>query len=92
MQWEGNLAAQRREAERQVRAQERLRKEREKARREAHLAAQQQTADRRTDALDRQILELDEVLTSALRVTPVSFNGLMATTAPPRFDAGPLGS
>lgn len=90
-QWERNLAAQRREAERQARALERLRKEREKARREAYLAAQQQTADDRTAALEEQVRGLDAVLIGALERTPVSFAGLMAPTVPARFDAGPLG-
>jgi hypothetical protein len=46
-QWEREMAAQRRESERQAREQARLAKEAEKARQERHFQAQQRTAERR---------------------------------------------
>lgn len=88
--WERRMAAQRRETERQAKEQARLAREREKARKEEYLAAQQRLADTRTAALERQVNELDEVLTGALRLRPLSFADLMAPTVPPRFDPGPL--
>jgi restriction system protein len=90
-QWERNLAAQRREAERQARLQERLRKDSEKARRDAHLAAQQQTADNRTATLDKQIRKLEALLTSALSIKPLSFAQLTLPEVPATFDASVLG-
>ena len=80
--------AQRREAERQAKERARLAKEREQAIREEHLAAQQRSADTKTAALEQQVKELDQVLTSALRLRPLSFANLMTPKAPPRFEPG----
>jgi restriction system protein len=84
------MAAQRREAERQAKEQSRLAKEQEKARKEAHLAAQQRSADTKTAATERQVKDLDEVLTSVLGIRPVSFASLMLPTVRSRFEPGAL--
>src|SRR5216683_7794994 len=84
------MAAQRREAERQAKEQARLAKDREKARKEAHLAAQQRTADAKTAAVERQVKDLDEMLTSILRLRPVSFASFMVPTVRSRFEPGAL--
>lgn len=88
--WERRMAAQRREAERVAKEQARLAREREKIRKEEYLAAQQRLADAKTAALDRQVKDLDEVLTSALRLRLVSFPSLMAPSVPSRFEPGAL--
>src|SRR5208337_4318341 len=84
------MAAQRREAERQAKEQARLAREREKAAKEAHLLAQQGVAEAKSAAVEQQVRDLDEVLASALPRRPVSFSGLMAPSAPPRFEPGAL--
>lgn len=48
-------------------------------------------ADEKTAAVERQIKTLDAMLASALALAPFSFDKLMASTASPRFDPGPLG-
>jgi len=84
------MAAQRREAERRAKEQARRSKELEKALKEEHLAAQQRSADTKTAALERQVKDLDEVLTSVLRLRPLSFANLMTPTVPSRFEPGAL--
>jgi len=84
------MAAQRREADRLAKEQARLAREREKARKEAHLAAQQRSADAKTAALEQQVKDLDEVLTIALPLHPLSFENLITPKVPSRFDPGPL--
>ncbi len=84
------MVAQRREAERQAKEQSRLAKEREKARKEAHLAAQQRSADIKTAATERQVNDLDEVLTGVLGIRPVSFASLMLPTVRSHFEPGAL--
>jgi restriction system protein len=53
--------------------------------------SQQRTADGKTAAVERQIKTLDEILTSALPLAPLSFESLMISPGTPRFDPGPLG-
>lgn len=89
-EWERRMAAQRREAERQAKEQARLAREREKAAKEAHLLAQQGVAEAKSAAVEQQVRDLDEVLASALPRRPVSFSGLTAPSAPPRFEPGAL--
>jgi restriction system protein len=89
-EWERRMVAQRREAERQTKEQSRLVKEREKARKEAHLAAQQRSADMKTAATERQVKDLDEVLTSVLGIRPVNFANLMLPTVRSPFEPGTL--
>ena len=84
------MAAQRREAERQAREQARLARERETARKKEYLAAQQRSANTKTAAVERQVRDLDEVLTGALRLRPLSFENLMTPEVPARFDPGSL--
>ena len=84
------MAAQRREAERQAKEQARLAREREKAAKEAHLLAQQGVAEAKSAAVEQQVRDLDKVLASALPRRPVSFSGLTAPSAPPRFEPGAL--
>jgi restriction system protein len=91
-QWEREMAAQRREAERQAREQARLAKEAEKARQQRHFQAQQRTAERKTAEVEQQIKILDEVLTSILSLPGMSFDSLGVTPGLPSFDPGPLGT
>jgi restriction system protein len=62
----------------------------EKAAKEAHLLAQQGVAEAKSAAVEQQVRDLDEVLASALPRRPVSFSGLTAPSAPPRFEPGAL--
>ena len=89
-EWERRMAAQRREAERQAKERARLAREREKAAKEAHLLGQQGVAEAKSAAVEQQARDLDEVLASALPRRPVSFSGLTAPSAPPRFEPGAL--
>jgi restriction system protein len=91
-QWEREMAAQRREAERQAREQARLAKEAEKARQQRHFQAQQRTAERKTAEVEQQIKILDEILTGTLPLPALSFDSLKVTPALPSFDPGPLGA
>jgi restriction system protein len=49
------------------------------------------TAAEKTAALQRQIRILDEMLTSVLSLAPLSFEALMVSPDPPRFDPAPAG-
>jgi restriction system protein len=91
-QWEREMAAQRKEAERQAREQVRLAKEREKARRELHLQEQQRATERKTAGAEQQIKILDDVLASGLRPPVLTFDSLRATPELPPFDPGSLGT
>ncbi len=64
--------------------------EREKEQQHLPESAQRQ-ADEWTAAVERQIKTLDELLTSALRLAPFTFESLKVSPQPPRFDPGPLG-
>lgn len=91
-QWERQMAAQRREAERQAREQTRLAKELEKARQQRHFESQQRAAELKTAEVERRIMMLDEVLTSILRLPVLTFDSLMVTAELPHFDPGSLGT
>jgi len=91
-QWERQMAAQRREAERQAREQTRLAKELEKARQQRHIESRQRVADLKTAEVERQIKMLDEVLTSILRLPVLTFDSLTVTPELPHFDPGSLGT
>jgi restriction system protein len=91
MQWERQLAAQRREAERQARERARWEKEQEKARKQRHLESQQRAAEVKTAEVEQQVKALDEVLTSILPVAPLSFDRMMAIPEIPTFHPGSLG-
>jgi hypothetical protein len=90
-EWERRLADQRPDDERLARERRQQDKEEDKARQQEHLESRQRTADERTAAVAEQIKSLDEVLTSALALPPMSFDRLMATARTPAFDPGPLG-
>lgn len=90
-QWEREMAAQRREAERQTRDQARLVKEAEKARQQRHVQTQQHTAERKTAEVEQQIKILDEVLTGILSLPALSFDSLKVIPRLTSFDPGPLG-
>jgi restriction system protein len=90
-EWERHLAAQRQEDERLARERRRQEKDQEKARQQEHLESQQRAADEKTAAVQKQITMLDEVLTSVLPLTPLSFDRLMASPRARHFDPGPLG-
>jgi len=91
-EWERQQAALRREAERQARERARLAKEYEKALRQQHLESQQRTAEEKTAAVDWQIKILDEVLTSVLPLSPLSFERLKVTPKVAAFDPAALGT
>lgn len=91
-QWERQMAAQRREAERQAREQARLAKELEKARQQRHIDSQQRAAELKTAEVEQQIRTLDEVLTSILRLPVLTFDSLTVTPELPSFDPGSLGA
>jgi restriction system protein len=84
------MAAQRREAERQAKEEARLARERDKASKEQHLAAQQRATDAKTTAVERQVKDLDEVLTGVLQLGPVSFASLMVPSVRSHFEPGAL--
>jgi restriction system protein len=90
-QWEREMAAQRREAERQARELLRLTKEQEKARQQRHIQAQQHATERKTTEVEEQIKLLDAVLTSILPLPVLTFDSLKVTPELPSFDPGPLG-
>jgi restriction system protein len=89
-QWEREVAAQRREAERLAREEHRLAKEREKVRLQRHIESQQRTADMRTAEVEEHLRILDNVLTGILKLPPLSFDALKAVPELPSFDAGQL--
>ena len=89
-EWERQQAAQRREAEQRTREQARLAMELEKQRRQQHLESQQQAAETKAAAVNRQIKVLDEVLTSMLPLSPLSFERLKVARKIPNFAPGPL--
>ena len=91
-EWERRLAAQHREDARLTRERTRREKEQEKVRQQEHLESQQRTADDQAAAVQEQIKNLDEVLSSVLPLPPMSFDRLMATPRTPAFDPGPLGA
>ena len=51
----------------------------------------EQLAAEKTATVQRQLKALDEMLTSVLRLEPLTFDRLLAAPAIPRFDPGPLG-
>jgi restriction system protein len=91
-EWQRQQAAQRREAERLAREQIRAAKEQSRLQRQQHLDSQQQAAEAKTTAVDQRIKVLDEVLTSILSLTPLSFDRLKVVPRVPSFDPGPLGN
>lgn len=91
-QWEREMAAQRREADRRAREQARLAKEQEKARQEQHIRDQLAAVERRSADVERQIKALDDVLTSVLHLPVLTFDRLKVAPILPRFDPGQLGT
>jgi restriction system protein len=89
--WQHRLAAQRQETERLAAERRQQERDRAKARQEELLESQQRTAEEQTAAVQEQIKSLEEVLTSVLPLSPMSFDRLMATPRTPAFDPGPLG-
>jgi restriction system protein len=89
-EFERRLAAQHRDEQRLARERKQQEKEKEKARQAEHLEAQQRTADEQNAAVQEQIKSLDEVLSGALALPPMSFERLLATPRTPPFDPGPL--
>jgi restriction system protein len=90
--WQRQIAAQRREAERRAREAARLTKEQEKLARERYLAARQQEADAKTNLVEGQVKALDEILTSILPLAPLTFQRLMSTPEITPFQPGTLGT
>lgn len=89
--WERRLAAEKREAERQAREAARLAKEQEKARQAKHIADQQRATQAKTDAVTRQVADLEMILPNALSRRPLSFDDLKASAPHPAFNPGQLG-
>ncbi len=90
--WEQRLAAQRREDDRLARERRQRDKEQERLRQQEHAEARQREAEEKTAAIAERMKALDEVLTSALPLPPLSFARLMAAPRTPSFDPGPLGT
>jgi restriction system protein len=88
---ERRLAAHR-DDERLARELRQREKDESKIRQQEHLESQQRAADEQTAAVQEQIKSLDEVLTSALPLPPLSFDRLMVTPRTPAFDPGALGA
>lgn len=86
------MAAQRREAERQAREKARLAKEQEKLDRERYLAGRQQEADAKTNLVEVHLRTFDEVLTSILTLTPLTFERLMRAPKVTPFQPGAVGT
>jgi restriction system protein len=82
------MAAQRREAERQAREKAKLAKEQEKLARERYLAARQREADAKTNLVEVQVRELDEILTSVLTLAPLTFERLRSEPKVTPFQPG----
>jgi len=89
---EQRLAAQRREDDRLARERRQRAGEQERLRQQEHRESQQQAADEKTAAVQERMKALDEVLTGALPLRPLSFDRLMAVPRTPDFDPGPLGA
>src|SRR5689334_22775780 len=89
-EWERQLAAQRREAERQAREAARHTKEQEKVRQAEHVAQQQRLAETKTAAVTAEIDILDHILVSVLDRPPITFDGLKVTPKTPSFQPGKL--
>lgn len=58
--------------------------------RQQYLESQQNRAAAKTSAVDRQIANLDQVLTSILPLSPLSFDQLKLTPQVPNFNPGTL--
>jgi restriction system protein len=58
---------------------------------ERPLESAQREADEKTAAIEQQVKALDEILTSALKLPPWTFERLVVSAKEPRFDPGPLG-
>jgi restriction system protein len=90
-EYERQLAARRREAERVAKEQARLANEHEKARQQRHVESQQRATETKTAAVEQQIRVLDEVLTGILPLPALTFDRMKVAPELPSFDAGPLG-
>jgi restriction system protein len=88
---ERRLAAHR-DDERLTRQRRQQEKDEEKTRQQEHLGSQQRAADEQTAAVQEQIKSLDEALTSALPLPPLSFDRLMVIPRTPALDPGALGA
>lgn len=86
------LAAQRREEERQARERARKEKENDRLAREQYLAARQQETGEKTNLVEVQIETLDKILTSILSFAPLTFVRLMSVPKVPPFQPGALGT
>lgn len=82
--------ASRRAAERQAREEAGQARAQEKLRQQQHVQTQQQAAEARAAEVGRQVSALDEVLTSVLATTPVSFDHLRKVPQVPPFHPGSL--
>jgi restriction system protein len=89
-QWEREMAARRRDAERRARERARLAKEREKAEQQRHIESRQRSAETKTAAVEEQVKILDEVLTGILQLPALTFDSLNVTPQLQSFDPGPL--
>ena len=88
--WERQIAAQQREAERQARDAMRRAKEQEKAQQAAHIARQQRLAETKTAAVAEEVRGLDQVLLAALNRPPTTFENLKVGPSAPPFQPGNL--
>ncbi len=90
-EWKRRLTVPHADNDRPAREQARQAREQEQDRRREHAEARQQAAGARTAEVERQIKALEEVLTSALALPPLTFRRLMTFPPTPDFDPGPLG-
>jgi len=90
--WQRQMAAQRRAAERQARDATRAAKEQEKLAREHYLAGRQQETDGKTGRIEVQLKALDEILISALTLAPLTFPQLMSVPKIAPFHPGAVGT
>lgn len=90
--WERQMAAHRREAERQAREVARQAKERQKAQEAARIAQQQRLAETKTAAVADEIRHLDQILVAVLNRPPITFEDLKVRPQTPPFQPGRLGT
>jgi restriction system protein len=90
-EYERQVAARRREADRLAKEQARLAKEQEKIRQQRHAESQQRATETKTAAVGQRIKVLDEVLTGILPLPALTFDRMKVAPKLPGFDPGPLG-
>ncbi|MFI6319794.1 restriction endonuclease [Nonomuraea sp. NPDC050556] len=91
-EWERRQAAQRREAERLARENERQAKAAEKARQQRHIDEQTRLADRKTSEAAAAVARLDSILAEVLSNRPLAIDDFLIRVQAQPFTAGALGN